>query len=111
MFRSMKAKHVRMVIALLSIIVSIIILCIIPTWVEKHKCLEISVWKHVCLLQMVGGLFLFVGSIQNNDWLSVPWLVCACIFIYTLLYKSLFYFSYLEGSLLMVVPFLQIIAG
>ncbi|KAH8366308.1 hypothetical protein KR200_010442 [Drosophila serrata] len=111
MLRSMKAKHVRMVIAGLSLIVSIIILGTIPTWVEREKCWEICVWKHVCLLQIVGGLCLFLGSIKSNQWLFLPWLVSACIFIYTLLYKSVLYYFHLEDRILMVVPLFQTIAG
>ncbi|XP_017024468.1 uncharacterized protein [Drosophila kikkawai] len=111
MLRSMKAKHVRMVIAGLSLIVSIIILGTIPTWVESQKCWEICVWNHVCLLQILGGVFLFVGSLKNNYWLFLPWLVSSCIFIYTLLYKSVLYWYHLEGRILMVVPLLQTIAG
>ncbi|KAH8234236.1 hypothetical protein KR038_004457 [Drosophila bunnanda] len=111
MLRSMKAKHVRMFIAGLSLIVSIIILGTIPVWVERQKCWEICVWKHVCLLQILGGIFLFVGSIKSNHWLSLPWLISACIFIYTLLYKSVLYFYYLEDRLLMLVPLFLTIAG
>ncbi|XP_017115334.1 uncharacterized protein LOC108137906 isoform X2 [Drosophila elegans] len=111
MFRSVKAEHVRMAIAGLSAIVSFLILGFITSWVETYKCHEISVWKHVCLMQIIGGMLLFVGSLKNNHWLILPWLVAACIFIYTLCYKSIAYLSYLDGKLLMVVPLLQIIAG
>ncbi|KAH8252709.1 hypothetical protein KR032_001444 [Drosophila birchii] len=111
MLRSVKANHVRMAIAGLSCVVSIIILVTIPTWVEQLKCWETSVWNHVCLLQILGGMFLFLGSIKSNHWLSLPWLVSACIFVYTLLYKSVLYIFHLESGILMVAPLFQIVSG
>ncbi|XP_017014770.1 uncharacterized protein [Drosophila takahashii] len=108
MFRSLRAEHVRIAIAGCSIIISLMILGF--TFVETHKCWEISAWKHVGVLQIIGGIFLFVGSLKNNHWLFLPWLVAACIFTYTLLYKSVLYLNYLEGRMLMTVPLLQLIA-
>ncbi|XP_016969925.1 uncharacterized protein LOC108037797 [Drosophila rhopaloa] len=111
MFRSLKAKHVHIAIAGLSAIVSFLILGPITTWVETYKCWEISVWKHVCLLQIAGGMFLFIGALKNNHLLFLPWLVAAIIFIYTLWYKSFVYFIFLEGKMLTVIPLLQIISA
>ncbi|XP_033153856.1 uncharacterized protein LOC117136865 isoform X2 [Drosophila mauritiana] len=111
MFGSLNANYVRMVIAGSSVVVSLLIAGFTTTWVEIHKCWGFIVWPHVCLLQIVGGIFLFVGSSKSNHWLFLPWLLAACIFIYTLLYKSIVYFYNLEGRMLFVVPLFQSIAG
>ncbi|XP_033153855.1 uncharacterized protein LOC117136865 isoform X1 [Drosophila mauritiana] len=62
MFGSLNANYVRMVIAGSSVVVSLLIAGFTTTWVEIHKCWGFIVWPHVCLLQIVGGIFLFVGS-------------------------------------------------
>ncbi|KMY94263.1 uncharacterized protein LOC6734767 [Drosophila simulans] len=111
MFGSLNANYVRMVIAGSSVVVSLLIAGFTTTWVEIHKCWGFIVWPHVCLLQIIGGIFLFVGSSKSNHWLFLPWLLAACIFIYTLLYKSIVYFYNLEGRMLFVVPLFQSIAG
>ncbi|EDV55758.1 uncharacterized protein LOC6548844 [Drosophila erecta] len=111
MLRSLNAHHVRMAIAGSTVIVPLLIVGFTITWVEINKCRGFDVWSHVCLLQIVGGIFLFVGSSKSNHWLFVPWLFAACIFIYTLLYNSILYFIHLEGKMLIVVPLLQYIAG
>ncbi|XP_039482219.1 uncharacterized protein LOC120445718 [Drosophila santomea] len=111
MFRSLSANHVRMVIAGSTAIVSLLITGCTTTWVEINKCWELNVWMNVCLLQIVGGIFLFVGSLKSNHWLFLPWLLAGCIFIYTLVYKSILYFYNLDGRMLLVVPVFQSIAG
>ncbi|XP_037717482.1 uncharacterized protein LOC119551922 [Drosophila subpulchrella] len=109
MCRSLKAEHVRMAIAGCSVIVSFLILEF--KWLENDKYCEISVWNHVCVLQIIGGICLFVGSLKNNHWLFLPWMLASIILIYTLSYKSILYLSYLEGRMLMMVPLLPFIAG
>ncbi|XP_022222104.2 uncharacterized protein LOC111073866 [Drosophila obscura] len=103
---------VRMAIAVLSLGVSIVILLLIPNWVETRESSEISVWYNIGLLQTIGGVFLIVGSLKANHWMFLPWLVAAIIFIYTLLYKTLSYYCYLHGKrLVLVIPLFYIIAG
>ncbi|XP_016967800.1 uncharacterized protein LOC108036300 [Drosophila biarmipes] len=109
MCRSLKAEDVRMAIAGCSVIVSFLILEF--NWLETYKCCEISVWNHVCVLQIIGGIFLFVGSLKSNHWLFLPWMVTSLILIYTLSYKSILYLNYLEGRMLMLVSILPFIAG
>ncbi|XP_043644782.1 uncharacterized protein LOC122614295 isoform X2 [Drosophila teissieri] len=64
MFRSLSANHVRMVIAGSTAVVSLLIAGFITMWVEINKCWGFNVWLNVCLLQIVGGIFLFVGSLK-----------------------------------------------
>ncbi|XP_017077690.1 uncharacterized protein LOC108112371 [Drosophila eugracilis] len=110
MFLSLKAKHVRMAIAIHSVILSCSILAFMNHFVETYKCMEISVWRHVCVLQVIGGIFLFMSGFYSSHWLRLPWVVASCIFIYTLIYKSFVYHRFVEVRLLWVVPLLQIIA-
>jgi len=68
MCRSLKAEYVRMAIAGCSVMVSFLILEF--TWLENDKCCEISVWNHVCVLQVIGGICLFVGSLKVRKMLK-----------------------------------------
>ncbi|XP_017146009.1 uncharacterized protein LOC108158282 [Drosophila miranda] len=108
----MQGMLVRIAIAGLSLTVSIVILLLFPTWEQPRESWEISVWYYVCLLQAIGGVLLVVGSLKANHWLFLPWVVAAIVFIYTLLYKTVNYYCYLQGKLLVVViPLFYIIAG
>ncbi|SPP73442.1 Hypothetical predicted protein [Drosophila guanche] len=103
---------VRIAIAVLSLIVSIVLLLLIPTWVEPRDAWEISVWYHICLLQAIGGVLLIVGSLKSNHWMFLPWCVAAIVFIYTLLYKTVSYYCYLHSkSICLVIPLFYTIAG
>ncbi|XP_017044390.1 uncharacterized protein LOC108090290 [Drosophila ficusphila] len=111
MLKSVKDAYVGIAISFSSIIVPFLTFWMVTTWVETNKCWDISVWKHLYLLQIVGGLSLLVGSIKLNHWLFLPWIFAGCIFIYTLLYKSFVYFFSLEGIILQTVPLLLTTAG
>ncbi|BFG05709.1 uncharacterized protein DMAD_04386 [Drosophila madeirensis] len=103
---------VRTAIAVLSLIVSIVLLLLIPTLVEPRDSWEISVWYHVCLLQAIGGVLLIVGSLKSNHWMYLPWCVAAIVFIYTLLYKTVSYYCYLQSKpVYLVIPLFYTIAG
>ncbi|KAH8269449.1 hypothetical protein KR018_003086 [Drosophila ironensis] len=111
MMELLRAKYVHLAIAVSTLVVAMLLMVVMPLIERSLQCWEISVWIHVCLLQITGGVFLLAGSIKGNHWLYLPWLVATIIFTYTLIYKTLSYFAFMEGKTLVLVLMCDSIAG
>ncbi|XP_030558503.1 uncharacterized protein LOC115761029 [Drosophila novamexicana] len=105
------SRNARLGIAVLSLIVSMVVIVFVEGLQHKQDQLFMN---HICLLQVFASLLLFVGSIKCNRWYFTPWLLIAAVFVYALVYKSLYYWfhilRYTKHSLL-IISLLYTISG
>lgn len=63
MIPSLKPEIMRIAIAGLVIVISTLIYVIAPIWNGPFQYSEIISWQLICILQIIGGIFLFIGSL------------------------------------------------
>ncbi|KAH8233060.1 hypothetical protein KR026_003748, partial [Drosophila bipectinata] len=111
MIPSLKPEVFRVVIACLVIIISTLIYLVAPAWEGPFQKSEIISWELICVLQIIGGIFLFIGSLIDNHCLFLPWLGSSVIFIYTIIFRSCVYLWVVPSKPESFLPYMHIIAG
>lgn len=133
MIPSLKPKIVRIAIAGLVILIATLIYAIAPLWEGHFQYSEIISWQLICVLQIIGGIFLLIGSLivrlgflnkvlsllvfvflfflKDNHCLFLPWLGSSVTFIYTIFFRSFMYLRQDPPKPESFVPNFQIIVG
>ncbi|XP_032307163.1 uncharacterized protein LOC26514958 [Drosophila ananassae] len=111
MIPSLKPKIVRTAIAGLVILIATLIYAIAPLWKGHFQYSEIISWQLICVLQIIGGIFLLIGSLIDNHCLFLPWLGSSVTFIYTIFFRSFMYLRQDPPKPESFVPYFHIIVG
>ncbi|KAH8337871.1 hypothetical protein KR067_007720, partial [Drosophila pandora] len=133
MIPSLKPKIVRTAIAGLVILIATLIYAIAPLWEGHFQYSEIISWQLICVLQIIGGIFLLIGSLivrlgllnkvssllvfvflfflKDNHCLFLPWLGSSVTFIYTIFFRSFMYLRQDPPKPESFVPYFHIIVG
>ncbi|XP_032590651.1 uncharacterized protein LOC116805038 [Drosophila grimshawi] len=108
-----QGKYARMAVAVLSTIVSIGVIAVIEVSHHQQK-KDLQIMNHICLLQIICSVLLFVGSLKYNKWFFLPWLAIAIVFAYALVYRSIAIWINILNDLkqsLIIISLLYTIAG
>ncbi|XP_034476895.1 uncharacterized protein LOC117783559 isoform X1 [Drosophila innubila] len=97
MILKIQSETARKTIAVLSVIVSITFIVFTTTVfvLNGDDFIDQRVFNHICLLQIIASGLLFIGTVYANQWFFLPWMLVAFAFAYTLVYKSLYIWSFL----------------